>query len=459
MCEIPLYYIRINEFTGGIPYMPLKKKIGTAIVAVLLVGIVLAVVLLGIFFGTRNNKNGIEYFQELYEVPIERFSESLQITVDKTDGYLGHPDLLLNEAGQLITMYPLSHGKGQLAVKTSDDSGKTWSERLTDIPKSWTYSQETPTLYNLEFTNGEKKILLVSGCPYWEGIDANGFNCSLSTDDGKTWTEFENFYGIKWGSANGKPAFDGIVAMSSLTRLKENGSFIDRWMGTFHDHGFNNYKTFLTFDENGAMQWTEPERIYKDSASHEIETKTGMCEIEIVRTPNADGSALTGDTLILIARANNRISNSMISYSDDEGETWTKPKELPYCLTGDRHKAEYNPSTGILALSFRSYRQEPLSKVTAGFVKRTAGWVCWIGGFEDLLSYRDADADNDTYGKKVVVLGTDYTYTGDCGYTGTALVADGSFVMLSYGYFEKDAANPYIMAVRFKVTKDGIVTA
>ena len=41
--------------------------------------------------------------------------------------------------------------------------------------------------------------------------------------------------------------------MASLTRLKENGEFVDKWMGFFHDSDFYNYKTILTFDENGNV--------------------------------------------------------------------------------------------------------------------------------------------------------------------------------------------------------------
>ena len=35
--------------------------------------------------------------------------------------------------------------------------------------------------------------------------------------------------------------------------LKENGEFVDKWMGLFHDYDFYNYKTILTFDENGKI--------------------------------------------------------------------------------------------------------------------------------------------------------------------------------------------------------------
>lgn len=424
--------------------MSRKKKILTALIAFLLVGAILAVVLLGIFFGTGNHKNGIDYFEDYFEIPIEKLPESEQVIVDRTDSYLGHPDLVVNDAGEMITMYPLSHGKGQLAMKTSSDAGRTWSERVTEIPASWTNSRETPTLYNLKFLDGKTVLIMISGCPDWGGeFPPNGFNCSVSTDGGKNWSEFANFYGIEWGSANNKPAFTGIVAMSSLTQVKENGAFVDRWLGTFHDGSFTNYRTYLTFRSDGTLEWSEPEKLL--APWREIELYSAICEIEIIRTP-----APQDGTLILLARANTHITRSMMAFSDDEGLTWTEPKEAPYCLTGERHKAEYNPETGKLAISFRSFQEEQLSALSDKRTKRTAGWVAWIGTFADILSLRDNDTSNDRFGEKALVLGTDYSYTGDCGYAGTALDADGNYVMISYGRFRKGAEFPFIMSVRFR---------
>ena len=58
-------------------------------------------------------------------------------------------------------------------------------------------------------------------------------------------------------------------------------------------------------------------------------------------------------TLILLARAQRRISRSLIAFSNDEGESWYGLKELPYELSGDRHKAEYDPVSDKVLVSFR----------------------------------------------------------------------------------------------------------
>lgn len=73
-----------------------------------------------------------------------------------------------------------------------------------------------------------------------------------------SWTEFETFYDV-----NGEHPVIPIVAMANLTQLKENGAFVDKWMGFFHDSDFYNYKTILTFDDEGNPQWSVPEKYFQ----------------------------------------------------------------------------------------------------------------------------------------------------------------------------------------------------
>ena len=76
-----------------------------------------------------------------------------------------------------------------------------------------------------------------------------------------------------------------IVAMASLVQLKdEQGNYIQKWMGVFHDYGYVNFKSYLTFDEDGNEQWSEPERYLADYRS--IESKYGICEVGMFRSPD-----------------------------------------------------------------------------------------------------------------------------------------------------------------------------
>jgi hypothetical protein len=220
--------------------------------------------------------------------------------------------------------------------------------------------------------------------------------------------------------------------MASLTQLKENGEFVDEWMGFFHDSNFHNYKTILTFDENGNMQWSIPEKYFKEH--REIEKDSNMCEVEVIRSEHG-----MGNELCLISRSNSKKINSLVSFSTDEGITWSKPKELPASLNGERHKAEYTDD-GRLFITFRSIERGEKARKNAKASTKTGwiseGWVAWVGTYDDLK--------NGTEGEYRIKLAHIYTdnqkqpeyYAGaDTGYCGNVVLPDGTIMTSTYGKF------------------------
>lgn len=352
--------------------------------------------------------------------------------VDNSKKYLAHPDCVLLKNGNILMLYPKGHGKGEILSKISDDNGASWSGSIENSPESWKKSLETPTVYRLQFTDGktEDKLIMISANPQWakEKKTIGGFNCSVSADEGQTWTEFERFYDV-----NSDNPVIPIVAMSSLTQLKENGKFVDKWMGLFHDRDFYNYKTILTFDSNGNPQWSVPEKYF--SAYREIEQETNMCEVEVIRSGQGKG-----DELCLITRSNSKKANSLVSFSSDEGATWSEPKELPAALNGERHKAEYTKD-GRLFITFRSIERGQKAKenapenAAAGWISE--GWISWVGTYDDLK--------NGTEGQYRIKLAhcykekqtePQYSANADTGYCGNVVLADGMIVTSSYGCFD-----------------------
>ncbi len=400
-----------------------------------------------------------------FEVPILDAVDDLGGTrgdVERGENYLAHPDLVESDDGTIWCMYPEGHGRGPVITKKSTDFGKTWVDYTANTPESWKNSQETPILYNLHFVddngveNGLSTLLMTSGNPAWtleEGqyIEPNGFNYSLSVDDGASWSEFTTLYDKKWAAATNKEVFDCIVAMASLTQLKEDGKFVNKWMGLFHDHNYVNYKTILTFEENadGSLKtdadgryianWSEPTPVF--SQYQEIEHRYGFCEVEVIREPSTDGKTLSGDRLVAIARCNLKKSYSYMLVSTDEGQTWQTPKQLPIELCGDRHKAEYDPISQRFVISFR---QLCVYKVAEAYTDSptwtSIGWVGWVGSFEQLI--------NGEHGDAVIVLGP--TKDTDNGYAGT-VYRDGEFLMVGYGAFSKDHPHAYIMSTKFRI--------
>lgn len=352
-------------------------------------------------------------------------------TVDGSRPYLGHPDSILCKTGEILTFFPAGHGRGAVLGRVSADEGSSWRS-LENTPESWERSRETPTVYRLEFTDAQKpdQMILISANSDWPGDQGpGGFNCSLSSDEGKTWSEFETFY-----DKNSSQPVVPIVAMSALTRLKENGRFVDKWKGIFHDKRFVNYRTILTFDGSGRMQWSVPEPYF--TAYRAIEKGSKMCEVEMLRS---DGGR--GDELCMITRSQTKKVNSLVSFSRDEGKTWSAPRELPAALNGERHKAEWTKD-GRLFITFRSIERSPEKNRLhreKGHEKRgwySEGWIAWVGTYGDLKQgkegqYRIKVAHTYLNGQD----GPNIVANGDTGYCGNVVLGDGTIFTCTYGCF------------------------
>lgn len=386
---------------------------------------------------------------ETYELPANRLTD-----IERSPGgdrqYLGQPDMVRTSTGRLITAYPKGHGKGPIIMKISDDNGETWIEN-NNTPSSWVGSQETPTLYVLPLENGKERIMMITACPGW-GTDSNGnktgWNTSYSDDNGDTWTEYKHWYSKHENGKENK----SIVGMASLIQLKdESGNYIQKWMGVYHDYDYVNYKTYLTFNENGEEQWSEPEPYLSDYRN--IESTYKMCEIGMFRSP--DGKRIVG-----LARSQSHNNPSTMIYSDDEGKTWSKPMDLPGSLAGERHKAAYDPISGRLVISFREIQYDLNGNNTFdGDADWTAGeWVAWVGTYEDLMEQRD--------GQYRIEICKDYSKSaksGDTGYAGVVVLDDGTFIMDSYGHWDEEFSNNwtggvtkdlcYIKQAKFKLSE------
>lgn len=368
-----------------------------------------------------NKKLEIQYTIPQYVLPEENLSD-----IDKDEGgerqYLGQPDMvMLDDNKTLITAYPIGHGCGPLVMKISTDGGETWTEK-TDIPSSWADSLETPTIYKLNMTDGSTKLIMITARPNWHGNTMGGWQTSISEDNGKTWSEYQTFHPTQ---EDGSPNWT-IVAMASLVQLHdEDGNPIDKWMGVYHNYSYVNYKTYLTFDENGNQQWSTPEPYLSQYRS--IESTYQICEVGMFRSP--DGKRIVG-----LARAQSHQNKSVMFYSDDEGETWSEPEELQGALQGERHKAVYDPISGRLLVTFREiildYNQNGLIEYDDW---KAGDWVAWVGTYEDLMEQNE--------GQYRILLDEDWANnvkSGDTGYAGVVVQPDGTFIMDSYGHWDKE---------------------
>ena len=345
-------------------------------------------------------------------------------SLDQSNQYFGQPDMIRTKTGRLITSFPQGHGKGPLIMKISDDNGATWVQK-DDIPSSWADSQETPTMYTLDLGNGKERLLLITACPGRWGDKSTGWNTSYSDDNGKTWTKYEHWYStLKDGTKN-----ECIVGMASLVQLKdEDGNYIQKWMGVYHNYDYVNFRTYLTVDPDGTMHWSDPEPYL--SEYRDIEKTYQMCEIGMFRSP--DGKRIVG-----LARSQSHNNPATLIYSDDEGKTWSKPMDLPGSLAGERHKVAYDPISGRLLITFREIKYDLNGDGKFGGANSNdwicGDWVAWVGTYDQLM--------NQENGEYQIVLAEDWANnqrSGDTGYAGVVVLDDGTFIMDSYGHWDKD---------------------
>ncbi len=152
-----------------------------------------------------------------------------------------------------------------------------------------------------------------------------------------------------------------------------------KWRGIFHDSNYDNFTVDLRleqiqdtlqcrFDNLRKVQYATP-------AGLASAQQAGLCEAGLVLRPD-------GKRMALLFRPEKRLTNSMISFSDDTGLTWTDPRELPGALTGHRHESVNLPDGRVLVF-MRDYSPLHVGNPSHG------DWVAWIGTFDDLEHGRE----------------------------------------------------------------------
>ncbi len=346
--------------------------------------------------------------QKGYSIPLVDLSGQTdrQTIVDREAGqYLGHPTtVLLDDQQTIIAVYPQGHGRGPIIMKRSSDGGRTWSKRLP-TPKSWETSKETPTIYRITGADPSKtdRLLMFSGL--------YPIRMAVADAEGKQWSELK---------AIGD--YGGIVAVGCLERLHDG-----RHLALFHDDGRfisedgqrGPFYVYKIISDDGGLTWSQPTVI----ASH---PQAQLCEPGLFRSPD-------GKQIAVLLRENSRKLNSFVIFSDDEGETWSEPRELPGSLTGDRHQGTYT-ADGRLFISFRDMTHDSPTR---------GDWVAWVGTYEDIVAGREGQ-----YRVRLM----DNTKGTDCAYPGVIRLPDDTIVTTTYGHWTQDQL-PYIVSVRLKLAE------
>ena len=353
-----------------------------------------------------------------FTIPVFDLSRQTQrqTVVDReAEQYLGQPaTLLLEDRRTMLAVYPKAFQAGPLVLKRSEDAGRTWSERLP-VPKSWETSRDVPVLVRFADESGKKRVVLFTG--------SFPVRMSVSGDDGKNWSEF-----MPAGDFGGDGALTSVLALDGfkghyLGFFGDNGAFLRGGPGR-NRYGspqgeLTGFKVYQTRSMDGGLSWQDPVEI----ARHE---EAYLREPVALRSPD-------GKQMALLLRNDARQANAYVVFSNDEGETWTEPQELPGALSGDRHVPAYAPD-GRLFVTFRD---------TGRFSRSRGDWVAWVGRYQDITEGREGQ-----YRVRLM----DNHWRADCGYGGVHVLPDQTIVATGYGHWTP-GEKPYIVSVRLKLAE------
>lgn len=321
--------------------------------------------------------------------------------------YMGHPSsVLLDDARTMVMMFLDEHGKGRLMWTRSEDAGRSWSKRLP-VPEGWDTPLEingrlnppfleVPILYKIDGHDGKQRI-----CVYTAGRNSYPARYAVSEDGGRTWPKLQP---LLFG---GKQEFGSACLFSDMLRLKDG-----QYIGTWHRPG-----TVFTATTKDGITFSEPRVAVRYP-------KALPCEGCFIRSPD-------GGTIALLIREHKRNYNSLICFSKDEGNTWSKPRQMPDSLTGDRHQHTYAPDGRL----FISFRDRGIKTPSYG------NWVGWVGTFEDLTEGREGQ-----YRVRMKETFNDC----DCAYPTQHLLPDGTIFAATYGQWERGKPE-YIIGFHFKI--------
>ena len=206
----------------------------------------------------------------------------------------------------------------------------------------------------------------------------------------------------------------------------DDGRFISEKSKKQNPTVFTLYSCLST---DGGKSWQNPVSIYSSSFIH-------LCEPGAVRSPD-------GKQIAVLLRENSRKKNSYLIVSDDEGKSWSKPKELPITLTGDRHTAKYLPDGRLL---FRSDAEQQsalnLESLKVQFPTKEIG----LGGLELMTILCKASQVSMLLKLQIIQKNWDTSYPG------VEILEDGNILTTTYGHWKQNQA-PYIIAVRIKAAE------
>jgi len=323
------------------------------------------------------------------------------IAAGTEDIYQGHPTTLLMPDGRtMFCVWTVGHGGPCGPAARSDDAGLTWRRIDEQMPAGFTKHENCPSIYRLVDPAGAERLWVFSAHPNMPRI--------VSEDGGRTWREAPPL------------GFDCVMTFSSMIQLKDG-----RYLGMFHNGPDSDDRfplvVFQSLTADGGLTWSPPQ------AATPANVEKNPCEPFVFRSPD-------GDELCCLMRENTHQELSLVMFSTDEGDSWSRPVDSAWALTGDRHAGVQLPD-GRWVIAFRD--QAPESETRGHF-------VAWVGTYDDIRRGRPGQC-------RIKLLHSFAENVWDCGYPGIALLPDGTIAATTYIKYRPGPEQHSVVSVRFRI--------
>lgn len=339
--------------------------------------------------------------------------------------YHAHPTTaMLADNRTMFCVWNIGHGGHAGPMARSDDAGLTWTRMDDALPANYVNFKNCPSIYRITDPQGKERLWVFAARTLTDKENPRSFPGRkqgympriMSEDDGKTWRELPPI----GGPISKTDPFRCIMTFSSIVRLKDGSH-----LGLFHrGSGIGESGTLQVLQSitrDGGFTWSPPVLACDGT---KLDGKH-PCEPYAFRSPD-------GNELCCFMRENRRSGTSLVMFSYDEGQTWTRAVDAPWGLTGDRHHGIHLPD-GRLVIVFRN--ASPQSKDKGGF-------IAWVGTYDDIKKGKPGQY-------RVSLLKT----FKDGFYPGLHLLPDGIIIATTYATYRREDIGCSIVSVRFTMSE------
>lgn len=362
------------------------------------------------------------------EIPVVDIIHTAENTFDvaRMPGvHLSSPSAVLTSAAtkEILAAYIKTDGGRSLGMTRSLDGGRSWREEPMGV--HWNGERyRSLSMFNLggSFHGGRHKnapmrsnLILFSG--------GNPIGISSSYTNGEHWCNFypaNNFGGFR---------------ISGLVRLRDGrhmALFNDDGRFLYHEEGrepeLRKSAIYKVYSSDGGLTWSEPQVALKHNLY-------GLYDAVVTYSPERNDN-----TLIMIASERETCA-AYISFSADNGETWSYPEKLPPFIQGDRFGIAVHHHHLIVAFrdmcrTLNDHSPNP----TFGDL------VMWSGDLRELVKGNHRSGVKiriaDNYPATTPVDYIDRKFS-DCGYVSVLPLSRSEIAFIAYGRWEYEE-QPFI---------------